>query len=89
MLTKDEERHYHTLVAKAWTDKAFHKRFVENPAEVLKEAGIHVPDHVDVSVKEGETRGKMVIALPARPAGVSDDDIKKGGPDGPDPCFCC
>ncbi|MEA2343526.1 MAG: hypothetical protein QOF63_1695 [Thermoanaerobaculia bacterium] len=88
MFSKDDERLYHSLVARAWTDKAFHKRFVEHPGDVLKENGVQLPDHVDVSVNEGESRGKLIIGLPHRPAHLSDDDIKKGGPEAQaDPCI--
>lgn len=89
-VSKDAERKYHSIVAKAWTDKAFHDRLVNSPRDVFKEHGIDFGDHVDVSVKPGATRSKVEIPIPPKPAHMSDDDIKKASDDDPNTCgpFC-
>ncbi len=87
--SKEDERKYHAVVARAWTDKAYHDRLVKDSQAVLKESGIEMDDHFDWSVKDGATRPRIELALPPRPAGLSDDDIKNSDPDSANTCGCC
>jgi hypothetical protein len=88
MFTKDDERKYHKVVARSWTDKGYRDRLLADPRGVFKEEGIEFPEHVDVSVKHGATKGKIEVAIPSRPEGMSDDDIKSGKGYDPQVCFC-
>lgn len=54
------------IVAKCWMDDSFKKRFVEDPAAVLKDEGITVPDGVKIRVLE-DTSDQRSIILPAKP----------------------
>jgi len=40
------------IVAKAWTDKAFKKRLMENPYQVLRESGLEIPADFKFQVHE-------------------------------------
>jgi len=58
------------VVARAWSDEAFKKRLLEQPAVVLKEAGLEVPEGLQIKVVENT--GRLVhLILPPAP-GVSE-----------------
>ncbi|NEO78709.1 hypothetical protein [Moorena sp. SIO4G3] len=74
------------LVAKAWIDEEFRKRFVSAPADILREAGLVVEDFVNVVVNQGSTGapvltsadgGAMIyeINLPPKPTDLTDAQI--------------
>ena len=44
---------------------------------MLTEHGFEVPGVVDVTVKPESRQGKLEFGLPARPAGISDEDLRK------------
>jgi len=63
------------VVARAWRDAAFRQRLLAEPVATLREAGIAVPDDVQVRVVE-DTDTLIHLILPARPAGdLSDEDL--------------
>ena len=55
------------VVARAWTDEAFKRRLLAEPATVLREQGMDVPPGVEVRVVENTERLHHLI-LPASPA---------------------
>jgi hypothetical protein len=63
--------------ARAWHDAEFHARLHSDPKGALKEAGLHVPDHMKVKVVE-DTPDTAHFVIPARPKGLSDDDLRSG-----------
>ncbi len=74
------------VVAKAWIDDEFRKRFVSAPRDILREAGLVVEDFVNVVVNQGSTGapafttadgGAMIyeINLPAKPTDLTDEQI--------------
>ncbi len=70
------------LVAQAWLDEEFRKRFISEPAAVLEENGLTIPSGVQVRVNENasletptSTNGFYEIPLPAQPAGLTDQQI--------------
>jgi hypothetical protein len=70
------EAKYSQLIAKAWTDEAFKKRFLEDPATVLKEYGMEMPSDMKVKVVEG-TDEEVYLILPPRPSGeLSEEDLR-------------
>ncbi len=78
------------IVAKAWIDDEFHKRFVSDPAEILREAGLMLEDFVKVIVTQGSTPFPVLkvaeggaaiceISLPSKPAQLTDEQINVWG----------
>ncbi|MDJ0576631.1 MAG: hypothetical protein QNJ65_15870 [Xenococcaceae cyanobacterium MO_234.B1] len=74
------------LIAKAWLDQDFYQRFISNPAEILREAGLILEDVAKVIVNHdslaapiltGSDGGTMTyqINLPPKPAGINDEQI--------------
>ncbi len=74
------------IVAKAWIDNEFHKRFVSDPAEILREAGLMLEDFVKVIVTQGSTAFPVLkvaeggtaiceISLPPKPADLTDEQM--------------
>ena len=71
-LEPEQERRWAQVVARAWDDEQFRQRLLSRPAEVLREAGLNVPDDAEVEVVEREpaekTEGVTCLRLPPRPA---------------------
>lgn len=74
------------LVAKAWIDDEFCKRFINEPKEILQEAGFVLGDFVKVIVNQGATGTPALaggdggttlyeINLPPKPMELSDEEI--------------
>lgn len=54
------------LIAKAWMDQDFKKRLFAEPATVMAEEGLEVPDGVEIRVKEDTDKVRHFV-LPAKP----------------------
>jgi|GEM_PF-415632 len=61
------------LVARAWSDESFKQRLIDDPADVLREEGIEVPDDVELKVVE-ETDQTRYLVLPSSPAADLEDE---------------
>jgi hypothetical protein len=59
-------RQFSQLVARAWADDAFKRRLLDEPKAVLAEAGIEIPEGVQVRVME-DTNNIQHLVLPAGP----------------------
>lgn len=71
------QRKYAHIVAKAWNDEQFKRRLISDPAAVLREEGIDVPDDVEVRVVENSER-VFYLSLPPKPSGeLSEDQLDK------------
>jgi len=57
------------LVARAWSDEAFKNRLLTQPAAVLKEAGLEVPEGLQLKVVENTERLCHLILPPPPAAG--------------------
>jgi hypothetical protein len=57
------------VIAKAWADDAFKQRLLNDPAAVLKEEGVEIPEGVEVRVVEN-TDKIFYLLLPPRPLGA-------------------
>jgi hypothetical protein len=55
------------LLADAWADPALKKRLLENPAAVLKERGISIPEGCQVKVVEDTDKVEHLV-IPTKPA---------------------
>ena len=67
-----------SLFADCWKDEALKARFVAEPAAVLAEYGMPVPEGVEVKVVENDA-DRVHITMPAAPRGhehLSDDDLR-------------
>jgi len=54
------------VIAKAWTDPAYKKRLIKEPAKVLKEEGIKTPKGAKIHVHENSPKA-LHLVLPQRP----------------------
>jgi hypothetical protein len=66
------------LIARAWADEGFKARFLNEPAAVMAEAGIHVPEGVEVKILQ-DTSDVAHLVIPAKPAGdrLSEENLTK------------
>lgn len=84
MLNEEWSDQWAQAVAKAWVDPKYHDALVRDPRAALKSVGVHLPEHVAVSVDRGASQHKLTLALPAAPADVNEqnvhDQVKKLGP---------
>jgi Nitrile hydratase, alpha chain len=55
--SQEYQKKYNKIVAKSWLDPAFKRRLIDNPAKVLKEEGIDVPEGIEVKVLESTEKG--------------------------------
>lgn len=73
----DQHKRYAQIVAKAWADETFMARLLQEPAQVLCEYGIPVPDGVEVRAVQN-TNSVIHLVLPARPdAELSEEHLQK------------
>ena len=61
MTDKDLNVVYGELISRCWEDEDFKKRFINETAEVLKEAGLPVEENVEYKVIEAEANENYVI----------------------------
>ncbi len=64
-----------TVASRAATDSTFRKQLLAAPAATLQAAGVAIPPGMQVHVLEN-TSTLVNLVVPARPAGVSDADLK-------------
>ncbi|MGH2984253.1 MAG: NHLP leader peptide family RiPP precursor [Solirubrobacterales bacterium] len=55
------------IIARAWTDEGYKARLVSDPRSVFEEAGLDLPDGLDIRVVE-DTPGVHNFVLPCAPA---------------------
>lgn len=63
------------VILKAWTDPAFKQRLESNPNEALKEAGVSVPEGVEVKVLE-ENENVNYLVIPQKPGNLQVSDFR-------------
>ncbi len=64
--TIEERKQYAKIIAQAWADEEFKKRLIDDPAIVLKENGIEIPEGMTVKVVEHK-KNEIHIPLPPKP----------------------
>ena len=67
--TIEERKEYAKIIAKAWVDEEFKKRLIADPATVLKENGIDIPEGMTVKVVERK-ENEIQIPLPPKPSNL-------------------
>ena len=73
---KESQVAWGKVVAKAWSEELFKRRFLADPKTVLKEHGIEVPGEVTIKVME-DSGTTVHLVLPARPGELSDAELEK------------
>ena len=76
MTDKDLNVVYGELISRCWEDEDFKKRFINETAEVLKEAGLPVEENVEYKVIEAEVNENYVV-LPDKNVAETVKDITK------------
>ena len=72
-----QEKQFSQIIARAWTDEEFKARLLREPAQVLRENGISLPDDVEVRVVEN-TRNVIHLVIPPRPDGeLTEEQLEK------------
>jgi hypothetical protein len=62
----NEDKKWAKMIAKTWADEDYKARLIAEPARVLKEEGIDVPDDVEIRVVENTSRLSYLV-LPVKP----------------------
>ncbi|HEY9601709.1 MAG TPA: hypothetical protein V6C85_08875, partial [Allocoleopsis sp.] len=86
---KEYQKSVSRLIARAWLDEEFKQRFISEPAAVLAENNLAVPEGVQVRVNEGVSVGSITslgggldsdvvyeIPLPPKPEELEDTQIR-------------
>ena len=69
---------YGKLIAKAWSDQAFKRRLLSDPAAVLKDEGFDVPAGVTVRVFENTDKVvNLILPPPPKEGELSDEDLER------------
>jgi hypothetical protein len=92
LLTKDcpeSQKALSKVVAQTWLDEGFKARFLSEPAAVLKENGLTLPNGVTVRVNENSSEGSLIsananvdsnqvyeISLPPKPTELIDSEVQ-------------
>ncbi len=76
-MAQEYAKQYGQVVAKAWADDAFKARLLADPATVLQEEGIAVPEGVELRAVEN-TDKVLYLALPPKPSEeLSDEQLNQ------------
>lgn len=70
---QEQAKKMEQLIARTWADEAFKQRLMANPVTVLKEAGLEIPEGIEVRVVE-DTDTVYHLVLPPKPA---DDELSE------------
>jgi hypothetical protein len=71
--TPESAKRYGQLVARAWSDEAFKRRLLAEPAAVLAEQGIALPPGTEVRLHE-DTPTVVHLTLPPQPGDELSDE---------------
>lgn len=64
----EQQKQWAKIVAKAWADEDYKQRLLADPAGLMKDEGMEVPDGVDIKCVEA-TESKAWLVLPPKPEG--------------------
>lgn len=70
--TSELQAVWRNIVARAWSDATFKQRLLDNPNDVMREAGVPLLDGVNFVVVENEP-SRVHLVLPVRPELRSSD----------------
>lgn len=86
---QDLSKAWAEIVAKSWSDEAFRKQVVANPAAVLKQHGFDAAGRVEIQVRENSNSGVITLPLPPKPQGLSEDSLRVHASKGTSFCSTC
>ena len=79
MNVQEQQQAMGKIIAKSWADDAYKQRLINNPADVLKEEGVPVPDGITIKVVEN-TPTLFYVILPQNPGGeLTDEELDCAG----------
>ena len=61
-----KEKQWAKVIAQAWADDGFKKRFLDDPRTVLMENGIEFPENIKLGIAEGK-EDEVTLILPPKP----------------------
>ena len=75
------------LIARAWSDSSYKEKFIADPKSCFREAGLALPDEVDVRVDQFSSRWRIesssdfsriifTVGLPPKPTDLSEDLLR-------------
>lgn len=64
------------IIAKAWVDKAFHKKLMTSPKEVFEQYGLPMLPGVHYVMREGESPTSMTFFVPPKPADLGEEKLE-------------
>jgi hypothetical protein len=70
----NEQKLIARIIAKCWADPGYKARFMAAPADVLREAGVSVPQGANLYVHEAR-EGERHFVLPPLPSGSQPNDV--------------
>ncbi len=68
--TIEERKEYAKIIARAWVDEEFKAKLLADPAAVLAENGIAIPEGITVKVVE-QKENEIHIPLPVKPTNIT------------------
>jgi len=83
---KRNDQKWGKIIAQCWADESFKQRFIANPAAVMKEAGLEVPEGVEFKVVENTDKVQYIL-LPAKTCKLYDEQLD--GVSGGQIVCCC
>ena len=69
------------IISRTWSDPEFKSSFIANPAQVLRDNGIPVPEGMQLTAGDAGA-GNVNIPLPPRPPEISDEQLGSAVGDG-------
>ncbi len=77
------------VVAQSWSDDDFKSRVLSEPRKVLSEAGLNLPDEVEISVSDGGP-ARLHLVIPDNPQGDTaiGDEALEAMSGGNHCCYC-
>ncbi|HEY3967706.1 MAG TPA: NHLP leader peptide family RiPP precursor [Planctomycetaceae bacterium] len=69
------QKQWGMLVAEVWADEDLKRRLIADPASVLQEYGIEVPQGVELNVVEDTDQVRHLILPPSPSDDLSDEDL--------------
>lgn len=70
------QKPYEALIRRCWDDEEFKKRLLENPAEVIAEAGLPIPVGVSEVAALENGPSQLTIVIPPNPKTMSDSETR-------------
>ncbi|HEX6160028.1 MAG TPA: nitrile hydratase subunit alpha, partial [Thermoanaerobaculia bacterium] len=64
-------------LVRVWTDAAYREKFLADPRAALAQEGWQIPDQIGVSIAANSDRSHVVVPLPKRPEGVSEQELHR------------